>query len=198
MCCLRHPQYRWDDRQIQPRPYLSVGGNSEGKQRMLHNPSTLQKSRQSPPTAPPGAMPTPTRAAPPPRTRTRKQMDQGTPEPCSPLTRPPRRPRSSTDYRADAKEVPLDITQKKTPGIRSLLRVTKAQEVHQPAHRHATNPLPPTLGSFRDGRPRHGSEVGSWEQTSPCCSGQPAKSCSPIHYPTRPRRMWPRNLLNCC
>ena len=33
-------------------------------------------------------------------------------------------------------------------------------------------PLPPTLGSSRDGHPRQGSEVGSWEQTCPYCSGQ--------------------------
>ena len=31
MCCLRHPQYRWDDRQIQHRPNHSAGGNSEGE-----------------------------------------------------------------------------------------------------------------------------------------------------------------------
>ena len=29
MCSLRHPQYRWDDRRIQPRPDHSAGGNSE-------------------------------------------------------------------------------------------------------------------------------------------------------------------------
>ena len=29
MCCLRHPQYRWYDRRIQPRPNHSAGGNSE-------------------------------------------------------------------------------------------------------------------------------------------------------------------------
>ena len=139
---------------------------------MLDHPPTPQESRQLPPTAPPGAMPTPTRAAPPPRTRTRNQRDQGTPEPCSPLKRSPRRPRSSTDYRADAKEVPLNITQKRRPGLRAFLRVPKAQEVHQTARRQATSPLPPTLGSSRDGHPRHGSEVGSWEQTSPCCRGQ--------------------------
>ena len=51
---------------------------------MLHHPPTPQESRQPPPTAPPGAIPTPTRAAPPPRTRTRKQRDQGTPEPMLP------------------------------------------------------------------------------------------------------------------
>ena len=31
MCCLRHPQYRWDDRKILPRPDRSAGGNSEGE-----------------------------------------------------------------------------------------------------------------------------------------------------------------------
>ena len=31
MCCLRHPQYRWDDRRIQPRLNHSAGGNSEGE-----------------------------------------------------------------------------------------------------------------------------------------------------------------------
>ena len=35
---------------------------------------------------------------------------------CSPLKAPPSRPGSSTDYRADAKEVPLNITQKRRPG----------------------------------------------------------------------------------
>ena len=29
MCCLRHPQYGWDDRRNQPRPNRSAGGNSE-------------------------------------------------------------------------------------------------------------------------------------------------------------------------
>ena len=65
-----------------------------------------------------------------------------------------------------------DITQKRRPGLRAFLRVPKAQATHQPTRRHATSPLPPNLGSSRDGHPRHGSEVGSWEQTSPCCSGQ--------------------------
>ena len=31
MCCLRHPQYRSNDRRIQPRPNHSVDGNSEGE-----------------------------------------------------------------------------------------------------------------------------------------------------------------------
>ena len=31
MCCLRHPQYRWDDRRVQPRPDHSAGGNSKGE-----------------------------------------------------------------------------------------------------------------------------------------------------------------------
>ena len=31
MCCLRHLQYRWDNRRIQPRPDHSAGGNSEGE-----------------------------------------------------------------------------------------------------------------------------------------------------------------------
>ena len=31
MCCLRHSQYRWDDRRIQPPPKHSAGGNSEGE-----------------------------------------------------------------------------------------------------------------------------------------------------------------------
>ena len=91
---------------------------------------------------------------------------------CSPLKRPPRRPRSSTNYRDDAKEVPLDITQKRHLGLRAFLRVPKVQEVYQPASRHAASPLPPIMGSPRDGHPRHGSELRSWEQTSPCCSGQ--------------------------
>ena len=52
----------------------------KGKQRVLHHPPTPQESRQPPPTAPPGAMPPPTPGAPPPRTRTRKQRDPGTPE----------------------------------------------------------------------------------------------------------------------
>ena len=34
-----------------------------------------------------------------------------------------------------------------------------------------TSPLPQTLGSPRDGYPRHGSEVRGWESTPPCCSG---------------------------
>ena len=84
MCRLQHPQYRWNDRRIQPRPDHSAGGNSEGEQRILHHPRTPQGSRQSPPTAPQGAMPPPTPGAPPPPTRTRKQRDQGTPEPMFP------------------------------------------------------------------------------------------------------------------
>ena len=31
MYCLRHPQYGWDARRIQPRPNHSAGGNSEGE-----------------------------------------------------------------------------------------------------------------------------------------------------------------------
>ena len=131
-------------------PTIAPVVTRKGKQRVLHHPPTLQESRQSSPTAPPGAMPNTTRAAPPPRTRTRKQRDQGTPESCSTLKRPPRRPRSSTGYRAEAKEVPLDITQKRRPGLRAFLRVPKAQEVHQPARLHAASPLLPTLGSSRD------------------------------------------------
>ena len=65
-------------------PTIALVVTRKGKPRMLHHPPTPQKSRQSPPTAPPGAMPTPTRAAPLPRTRTRKQRDQGTPEPMFP------------------------------------------------------------------------------------------------------------------
>ena len=62
-------------------PTIAPVVTRKGEQRMLHHPPTLQESRQPSPTAPPGAMPDPTRAAPPPRTRTRKQSDQGTPEP---------------------------------------------------------------------------------------------------------------------
>ena len=148
MCCLRHPQYRWDDKRIQPRPDHSAGGNSEGKQRMLHHLPTPQESRQPPPTAPPGAMPIPTRAASHPRTRTRNQRDRGTPEHVPPFKRPPRRPQSSTDYRADAKEVPLDITQERRPGLRAFLRVPKAQYIHQPARRHVTSPASSNPGKF--------------------------------------------------
>ena len=68
-------------------------------------------------------------------------------------------PRSSTDYRADAKKVPLDITQKRRPRLRAFLRVPKAQKVHQPARRHAASPLSQAPGSPRDGHPRHVSEV---------------------------------------
>ena len=42
---------------------------------------------------------------------------------------------------------------------RVFLRVPKAQEVHQPACRHAASSLPQTLGSSRSRHPRHGSEV---------------------------------------
>ena len=31
MCCLRRPQYRWDDRRIQSRPNHTAGGSSEGE-----------------------------------------------------------------------------------------------------------------------------------------------------------------------
>ena len=62
-------------------------------------------------------------------------------------------PRSSTDYRADAKEVPLDVTQKQRPRRRVFLRMPKAQEVHQPARRHAASLLPLVLGSSRDDHP---------------------------------------------
>ena len=31
MCCLQHPQYKWDDRRIQPRPDESAGGYLEGE-----------------------------------------------------------------------------------------------------------------------------------------------------------------------
>ena len=62
-------------------PTIAPVVTRRGKQRMLHHPPTPQESRQSLPTAPPGAMPPPTPVAPPPRTRTRKQRGQGTLEP---------------------------------------------------------------------------------------------------------------------
>ena len=67
-------------------------------------------------------------------------------------------PRSSTDYRADAKEVPLDTTQRR-PRLRAFLRMSKAQEVHQLARRHVASPLHQALGSSRNGYPRQGSEI---------------------------------------
>ena len=72
---------------------------------------------------------------------------------CSPLKGPLSRPRSSTDYRARAKEVPLNITQKQRPGLRAFLRAPNAQEVHYPARRHATSP--PLQIAQRDDRLRH-------------------------------------------
>ena len=63
-------------------------------------------------------------------------------------------PRSSTDYRADVKEVPLDIIQKRRPRLRAFLWGPKAQEIHQSARRH-----PQALGSSRNKHPRHGNEV---------------------------------------
>ena len=61
-------------------PTIAPAVTRKGKKRMLHHPPTPQESRQPPSTAPPGTMPPPTPVAPSPRTRTRKQRDQGTPE----------------------------------------------------------------------------------------------------------------------
>ena len=52
----------------------------KGKKKMLHHPPTPQESRQTPPTAP-SEMPPPPPVTPTPRTRTRKQKDQGTSDP---------------------------------------------------------------------------------------------------------------------
>ena len=64
-------------------PTIAPVVTRKGKQRILHHPPTL-KRRDNPLTAPPGIIPTPTRAAPPPRTQNEKQRDQGTPEPMFP------------------------------------------------------------------------------------------------------------------
>ena len=45
MCCLRHPQYRWYDRRIQPRPNHSAGGNSEGETKGTSSSSYTQETR---------------------------------------------------------------------------------------------------------------------------------------------------------
>ena len=68
-------------------------------------------------------------------------------------------PRSSTDYRSDAKEVPLDITQKRRPRLHVFLRVPKAQG--PPRQRVAMLParFSQALRSSRDRCPRHWSEV---------------------------------------
>ena len=66
-------------------PIIAPVVTRKGKQRMLHHLPTPQESRQPPPTAPPGEMPPPpTPVAPPPWTRTRKQKDQGQPDPLFP------------------------------------------------------------------------------------------------------------------
>ena len=56
----------------------------KGKQKTRHHPPAPQKPKQHPPTAPPEETPPSTLVAPPPRTRTRKRRDQGTPEPVFP------------------------------------------------------------------------------------------------------------------
>ena len=61
-----------------------TGVARKGKQRTRHHPPALQKPKQPPPTAPPEETPHSTLVAPPPRTRTRKRRDQGTPEPMLP------------------------------------------------------------------------------------------------------------------
>ena len=55
-------------------PVIAPVTTRKGKRRMLHHPPTPQESRQTPPT---GEMPPPPPVAPTPRTRTRKQKDQG-------------------------------------------------------------------------------------------------------------------------
>ena len=61
-------------------PTIAPGGNSEGETDDTSPYSNTPIDEITPLTAPPGAMPTPTRAAPPLRTQTRKQWNQGTPE----------------------------------------------------------------------------------------------------------------------
>ena len=47
MCCLRHPQNRWYDRRIQPRPNHSAGGNSERETEDTPPPSYTRETRKS-------------------------------------------------------------------------------------------------------------------------------------------------------
>ena len=70
-------------------PTIASGGNSEGETEDISPSSNTPRDEITPIygatfTAPPGTVSTPTRAAPPPRTQTRKQRDQGTPEPMFP------------------------------------------------------------------------------------------------------------------
>ena len=66
-------------------PIIAPVVTRKGEKRMLHHPPIPQQSRQPPPTAPSGEMPSPpTPVTLPPRTRTRKPKGQGTPEPIFP------------------------------------------------------------------------------------------------------------------
>ena len=84
MCSPRHPQYRWDDRRIQLRPDHGAGGNSERETEDASPPSNTPRVETTPIYGATRSDATPTPVAPPPRTRKRKQKDQGTPEPMFP------------------------------------------------------------------------------------------------------------------
>ena len=84
MCYLRHPQNRWDDRRIQPRPDHSAGVNSERETEDASPSSNTPRFETTPTYGITRSDATPTPGAPPPRTRTKKQRDPGTPEPMFP------------------------------------------------------------------------------------------------------------------
>ena len=71
---IRNTDGTTDESNLAPTVALVV--TRKGKQRILHHPPTL-KRRDNPITAPPGTMPTPTRAAPPLRTQNEKTKGPG-------------------------------------------------------------------------------------------------------------------------
>ena len=92
MCCLRHPQYRWDDRRIQLRPNHSTGGNSEGETEDISPSSNTPRDKitslQFMLSSPHPHLRRHQEQCQPQHVRhylhglkTRKQKDQGTPEP---------------------------------------------------------------------------------------------------------------------
>ena len=154
-------------------PTIAPVVTRKGKQRILHHPPTPQESRQPPLTVLPGAMPPPTPVVPPPRTRTRKQKDQGTP---TVATRKGKQrmlqyPPTPQESRQPAPTAPPEATPPPTPvALPPRTRTKKQRDQGTPEPMFSTQETATSaetccqlassnLRSSRNGYPRHGSEV---------------------------------------
>ena len=84
MCSLRHPQYRWDDRRIQPHPDHSAGGNLEREIEDASPSSNTPKFETTPTYGATRSNTTPNTCGTAPTNSTMKQKYQGIPKPMFP------------------------------------------------------------------------------------------------------------------